>query len=349
MENDLTSMTKSLTTSEAPHSNFWHGRPVLVTGAGGFIASHLVERLIDSGANVRALVRYNSRGDPGLLSMLDQDDFRKIEIIAGDLRDLPTITQAMKGVTHVFHLGALIAIPYSYVHPSEVVETNIIGTMNVLLAARDLGVERVVHTSTSEVYGTALRVPIDETHPLQGQSPYSASKIGADKLAESFYRSYNLPVVTLRPFNTYGPRQSARAVIPTIISQALTRDEIRLGNQEARRDLTFVGDTVAGFIKVAQVPGVEGETFNLGTGSEIRIGDLASLIIKIMDKPVKIVADSARLRPDKSEVQRLLSDNRLARERLGWVPSVSLEDGLKITVEWIEKHLALYRPEQYQL
>lgn len=322
---------------------------MLVTGAGGFIASHLVETLVNQGARVRAFVRYNSRGDPGLLALLPADVLSQVELIAGDLRDLPAVQQAMRGVTHVFHLGALIAIPYSYIHPAEVVETNVIGTLNVLLAAREIQVARVVHTSTSEVYGTAQRVPMDETHPLQGQSPYSASKIGADKLAESFYCAYNLPVVTVRPFNTYGPRQSARAVIPTIIAQALTQDVIRLGNLDARRDLTFVTDTVAGFLRAAQIPGIEGETFNLGAGMEIAIGDLARQIIALVNRPVAIAQDAARLRPEKSEVQRLLSDNRRAQQILGWQPQVEIGDGLRITVNWIAEHLSLYRPQEYQV
>ncbi len=328
-------------------TGFWNGRRVLVTGAGGFIPSHLVETLVHAGAQVRAFVRYNSRGDPGLLSQLPPDIFARLELIAGDLRDLPAVKTAMQGVSHVFHLGALIAIPYSYVHPAEVVETNVIGTLNILLAGRETGVERIIHTSTSEVYGTALRVPIGEDHPLQGQSPYSASKIGADKLAESFYRSFDLPVVTLRPFNTYGPRQSARAVIPTIITQALTQPAIRLGNLEARRDLTFVSDTVDGFLRVAETPGVEGETFNLGTGREVSVGELAREIIALTGKPVEIVVDSARFRPEKSEVQRLLSDNSLARQRLGWQPVVSLTEGLSRTIEWVAANLHRYRPDQY--
>jgi NAD dependent epimerase/dehydratase len=330
-------------------TGFWHGRPVLVTGAGGFIASHLVEALVTKGARVSAFVRYNSRSDPGLLALLPSESLVKVEVIAGDLRDLPAIQQAMRGVTHVFHLGALIAIPYSYVHPVEVVETNVIGTLNVLLAGRESGVERIVHTSTSEVYGTALRVPIDENHPLQGQSPYSASKIGADKLVESFYCSYDLPVVTIRPFNTYGPRQSARAVIPTIITQALTQEVVRLGNLEARRDLTYVSDTVAGFLQVAETTGVEGKTFNLGTGSEVKIGDLAQQVIALIGRQVRIELEAERLRPEKSEVQRLLSDNRLAKQQLGWVPQVSMEQGLVQTIEWIRQHLEYYQPGKYRV
>lgn len=328
---------------------YWNGRQVLVTGAGGFIASHLVERLIQQQAKVRAFVRYNSRGDPGLLSLLPERVLKQIQVIPGDLRDLPAVQDAVKGVTHVFHLGALIAIPYSYVHPAEVVETNVIGTLNVLLAGRESRVERIVHTSTSEVYGTAIRVPIDEQHPLQGQSPYSASKIGADKLAESFFRSYDLPVVTLRPFNTYGPRQSARAVIPTIITQVLTQDILHLGNLEARRDLTYVSDTVSGFFRAGQTPGIEGDTYNLGTGSEVSIRELAEMIVSLIKKPVEIEIDTTRLRPEKSEVQRLLSDNRLAQDRLGWKPEITLEEGLSRTIAWIKDHLNLYNPERYQI
>ena len=325
----------------------WKNKRVLVTGAGGFIGSHLVEALVQQGAQVKAFVRYNSRGDPGFLNMLPPELFEQLEILAGDLRDLPALTSAARDVDTILHLGALIAIPYSYRHPADVVETNVIGTLNVLLAARENGVQRVVHTSTSEVYGTARQVPISEDHPLQGQSPYSASKIGADKLAESFYDSYELPVVTLRPFNTYGPRQSARAVIPTIISQVLSSDVIRLGNLDARRDFTFVSDTVNGFLCAASTPGVEGKTFNLGTGSEIRVGDLVDEIVSIVGKPVRIEVAPDRLRPTRSEVQRLISDNRQARERLGWSPQVSLHEGLTRTVEWIDAHLNLYRPNQY--
>lgn len=324
---------------------YWTGKQVLVTGAGGFIGSHLVEALVRQGASVRAFVRYNSRNDAGLLNMLAADVLSAVEIIPGDLRDLTALQSAMHRISHVFHLGALIAIPYSYLHPAEVVEANIIGTMNILLAAREQGIERLVHTSTSEVYGTALRIPIDESHPLQGQSPYSASKIGADKLAESFYLSYGLPVVTLRPFNTFGPRQSARAVIPALITQALSQSTIQMGNLEARRDFTYVSDTVDGFLKAAQTPQVEGLTINLGTGREIRIGELVKLVLAMVDHPVEVVIDPARLRPEKSEVQRLISDNRLALEALGWSPQVSFEDGLQKTFEWIRENPSLFSKE----
>jgi NAD dependent epimerase/dehydratase len=331
------------------NQNFWAGRKVLVTGAGGFIGSHLVEALVSQDAHVRVFVRYNSRGSLGLLHQIEESIRSKVEIIFGDLRDLVAVEEAVRGVSHVFHLGALIAIPYSYLHPVEVVETNVIGTLNILQAARSLGVERVVHTSTSEVYGTALHVPIEEAHPLQGQSPYSASKIGADKIAESYYCAYGLPVVTLRPFNTYGPRQSTRAIIPSIITQALTSDIVRIGNLEARRDLTYVTDTVQGFLQIALVEGIEGETFNLGTGQEVSIAELAQVIFSLMGKSPKLDVEPARLRPAKSEVQRLLSDNRRARQRLGWTPSVPLQEGLLKTINWISDNLALYQTGIYQI
>jgi NAD dependent epimerase/dehydratase len=325
------------------------GKRALVTGAGGFIGSHLAHRLVREGARVRAFVRYNSRADIGLLNQLPPDILREIEVVAGDLRDSNAVYRSVEGMDFVFHLGALIAIPYSYHHPREVVETNVTGTLNVLMASLDLETPRLIHTSTSEVYGTALRVPIDEDHPLQGQSPYSASKIGADKLVESFFCSYELPVVTVRPFNTYGPRQSARAVIPTIITQALNQDVIQLGSLDTKRDFTFVSDTVNGFIKAAQAQDVEGQTFNLGTGSEVTIGELADMILKIVDRPVRIESDSSRLRPGKSEVMRLLSDNRLAQQKIGWQPEIPLEEGLRSTVTWIQEHLQHYRVGVYEL
>ena len=324
-----------------------NGKQVLVTGAGGFIASHLVERLVAENAQVRSFVRYNSRGDVGLLRLLPVDVFSKVDIVAGDLRDAEAVRAAMKDVDTVFHLGALIAIPYSYLHPREVIDTNVMGTLNVLMAARDLGTRRVVHTSTSEVYGTAQYVPIDEKHPLQGQSPYSASKIGADKIAESFYRSFNVPVVTIRPFNTYGPRQSARAVIPTIITQVLTRDEVHLGSLDPSRDFTFVLDTVEGFLRGAQAEGVLGEEINLGNDATITIGELCELIFKILGKSPKIVTESQRKRPEKSEVLRLQASYKKAKSLLDWEPKVSLEAGLRKMVEWLEAHLDLYKPDQY--
>ena len=326
----------------------WSTQNVLVTGAGGFIGSHLVEVLVSRGAAVRAFVRYTSRADIGLLAFLPEPILDGVEIIAGDLRDQDAVRRAAEGVDLIFHLGALIAIPYSYLHPAEVVETNVMGTLNILLAARDLGIPRLVHTSTSEVYGSALRVPIDEAHPLQGQSPYSASKIGADKLAESFYSAYDLPVVTVRPFNTYGPRQSARAVIPTIISQVLTRDKLHIGRLDTRRDFTFVDDTVTGFLKAAEAQGVDGDLFNLGTGEDVTIQEIIDTVFKITGVQLPIIQQEVRMRPDKSEVTRLLSDNHKAAQALGWVPTVDLEAGLRRTVAWIEEHLDVYRPEEYQ-
>lgn len=327
----------------------WKNKKVLITGAGGFIASQLLENLVLLGAEVKAFVRYNSRNDPGLLSFAPPEVLSQIEIISGDLRDSLAVRQAVSGNEMIFHLGALIAIPYSYLHPQEVIETNILGTMNVLSAARFENVGRIIHTSTSEVYGTALRVPIDENHPLQGQSPYSASKIGADKIAESFHLSYGLPVVTIRPFNTFGPRQSARAVIPTIISQALTREVIELGNLDTRRDLTFVDDTVRGFLLAAEAENVFGETINLGFGEDIRIGDLAKEVISLVGRPVKIVVDPSRLRPEKSEVLRLVSDNTKAKEMLGWQPQVSLKEGLQRTIDWIRENITRFEPGKYQV
>ena len=327
----------------------WIDKRVLVTGAGGFIGSHLVERLAEKGALVRAFVRYNSRSDPGLLRMISPEISSTIELIGGDLRDADAIRKAVEGCEMVFHLGALISIPYSYLHPIEVAESNFIGTLNILMACRDLGVRRLIHTSTSEVYGTALTPIIDESHPLQGQSPYSASKIGADKLAESFYCSYELPVVTVRPFNTYGPRQSARAVIPTIITQAIAGKTIHLGSLDTIRDFTYVDDTVNGFLCAAIAKDVQGSTFNLGTGVEVSIGDLSERIIRKVGSKVQVELDPARLRPQKSEVRRLLSDNSLARERLNWEPSVTLDEGLDKTIAWIKKNINNYRVGTYEL
>jgi len=327
----------------------WSGKRVLVTGAGGFIGSQLVESLVLAGADVRAFVRYNSRGDAGLLRQLSTGVIRELDVVAGDLRDTAAIDRAVRGVDFVFHLGAIISIPYSYKHPMETAETNFMGTLNVLMACLTQGVERLIHTSTSEVYGTAQFTPMDESHPLQGQSPYSASKIGADKLVESFYRSYNLPTVTVRPFNTYGPRQSARAVIPTIITQALTEDCIHLGNLDARRDFTYVRDTVTGFIRAAQAEGVLGQELNLGTGSDISVGELADRIIHLVDRPVEIITEPERMRPEKSEVMRLMSDNGLARRALGWEPAYSLEDGLRETIAWIGEHIDFYHVGRYEI
>jgi dTDP-glucose 4,6-dehydratase len=322
---------------------------ILVTGAGGFIGSHLVEKLVGAGALVREFVRYNSRSDPGLLRMASPETMSKLELIGGDLRDSDAVYKAVKDCRYVFHLGALISIPYSYLHPVEVAETNFIGTLNVLMACREFSVDRLIHVSTSEVYGTALSKMINESHPLQGQSPYSASKIGADKLAESFHCAYELPVVTIRPFNTYGPRQSARAVIPTIITQAIAGNTIHLGNLNAIRDFTYVDDTVNGFLCAAVAKDVEGCTFNLGTGNAITIGELSEKIIQKVGSQVKVEMETSRLRPQKSEVKRLLSDNSLARERLNWEPMISLDDGLEKTVSWVRENLNHYHIGTYEL
>ncbi len=329
-------------------SGFWRNRTVAVTGAGGFIGSQLTEELARQRAKVRAFVRYSSRGDPGLLRLLPKELASTVELLPGDLRDPQAVRDAVRDCEVVFHLGAIISIPYSYRHPAEVAETNFIGTLNVLMACRDLRVGRLIHASSSEVYGTAQRVPMDESHPLRAQSPYSASKIGADKLAESFYCAYDLPVVTVRPFNTFGPRQSARAVIPTVITQALVGGSIRIGNIDARRDFTFVSDTVAGFLSAAQAEGVFGQTFNLGTGQEVRIGDLVQLVAGKVGHPMNLVVEQERLRPQGSEVERLCSDNTLARKQLGWEPRVPFEEGIDRTIEWIGAHLEHYRPGQYE-
>jgi len=323
------------------------GKTILVTGAGGFIGSHLAERLAREGAQVRAFVRYNSRNDRGLLETLPYDLQAKITVIMGDLRDANAVRDALQDVEVVFHLGAIIPIPYSYMHPREVAETNILGTLNVLLAAKELATPRVIHTSTSEVYGTAQYLPIDEKHPLVAQSPYAATKIAADKLVQSFHRAYDLPVVTIRPFNTYGPRQSARAIIPTIITQALTSDEILLGSMRPRRDLTYVTDTVQGFLLGATRDGLEGETLNLGTGQDISMGDLVELILRTMDKHAEVVFDASRIRPHQSEVEQLLADNSKARLLLGWRPTVELAEGIRKTVQWISERLAMYKTDQY--
>jgi NAD dependent epimerase/dehydratase len=325
----------------------WNGKRVLVTGAGGFIGSHLTEELVRRGATTRALVHYNALGSWGWLdsSPLKND----IEVIPGDITDRDSVQRTVNGVDTVFHLAALIAIPYSYQAPASYVRTNIEGTLNVLHAAQQSGVQRVVHTSTSEVYGTAQYAPIDEKHPLQGQSPYSASKIGADKIAEAFHLSFNVPVVTVRPFNTFGPRQSARAVIPTVITQLLKGASVKLGSIHPTRDLNFVANTVEGFILAAEAPAAVGHTVNLGSGREISIGDLVMLIGQLMGVQPVIETDQARLRPGKSEVERLLAENSLARQVLGWEPRITLEDGLAQTIDWMTQHHAKYRADIYNV
>jgi len=323
----------------------WSGKRVLVTGAGGFIGSHLTERLAALGADVRALVHYNALGSWG---WLDHSTVRaEVEVLAGDVTDRDSVRQAMEGIEIAFHLAALIGIPYSYRSPASYVRTNVEGTLNMLCAARELGIERLVHTSSSEVYGTARRLPIDETHPLQGQSPYAATKIGADKLAESYALSFGLPVVTVRPFNTYGPRQSSRAVIPNIITQCLSGDTVRLGNLHPTRDLNFVSDTVEGFVCAAAAPAAVGETFNLGSGREISIGDLARLIASLMGKSINIEDDASRTRPEGSEVERLLANSTRARTLLDWQPVMDLEKGLPQTIAWMREHQGKYRTGGY--
>jgi NAD dependent epimerase/dehydratase len=323
----------------------WQSRPVLVTGAGGFIGSHLTELLVERGARVRALVEYNPLDSWG---WLDESPVRDdVEVVLGDVRDADSMRSAVAGADVVFHLAALIAIPYSYEAPLSYVQTNIVGTTNVLRAALDAGAGLVVHTSTSEVYGSATYVPIDEAHPLQGQSPYAASKIGADKMAEAFGRSFGLSVATLRPFNTYGPRQSARAVIPTIASQILAGDVVRLGNLDPTRDFTFVKDTARAFVQIAEAPAAVGRTINVGSGSEIAIGALAELVAEVVGRELRIESDPARLRPEASEVDRLCADTSLARELLGWSPQHGLRDGLAETVEWVAANLGRYRAGLY--
>ncbi|MCH2209849.1 MAG: SDR family NAD(P)-dependent oxidoreductase [Fuerstiella sp.] len=327
----------------------WTGKTVLVTGAGGFIGSHLAERLTESGARVRAMVHYNSGGSAG---WLNESSLRpQMDVVARDVRDAGAVLDAMKGCDTVFHLAALIAIPYSYVAPASYIQTNVAGTLNVLEAARTLNTQRVIHTSTSEVYGTALEVPISETHSLQGQSPYSASKIGADKLAESYYRSFDTPVTTVRPFNTFGPRQSTRAVLPTIITQCLQPDTktIRLGSLTPTRDLNYVANTVHGFIRAAESPETVGRTVNIGSGREISIGDLAETIVRIVGRRISIECDAQRIRPEKSEVERLLADNTLAKELIGWQPLFTLEEGLELTIDWFRENLSRYRHDAYSI
>lgn len=320
---------------------------ILITGAGGFIGSHLVEECLDLGYEVKAFVRYNSRNTWGWLEGRKSDG---LEVITGDIREADSVLKAMKGCSTVFHLAALIGIPYSYVSPLAYIRTNVEGTYNVLEAAKTLELENVLVTSTSETYGTAQYVPIDERHPLVGQSPYSASKIGADQLALSYYRSFGTPAKIVRPFNTYGPRQSARAVIPTIITQILAgKNEIKLGNLKPTRDLTFVKDTVEGFMAIHQCATLVGEVTNIGMNQEISIGDLARLISKKLNADVDITGDESRVRPENSEVERLWCDNWKLRERTGWKPGFDLERGLEKTIDWIKNNLNLYKADIYNV
>lgn len=328
------------------------GKKVLITGADGFIGSHLTEALLAEGCQVKAFCYYNSFNSWGWLDTLPQSTIKNIEVFTGDIRDPNGVRKAMEGVDVVFHLAALIAIPFSYHSPDSYVDTNIKGTLNVLQAARDLQIEKLLVTSTSEVYGTALYVPIDEKHPRQGQSPYSATKIGADHLAESYYRSFNLPVTIVRPFNTFGPRQSARAVIPTIITQLYNgMKEIKLGSLHPTRDLLFVKDTAQGFIEIAKSDKTIGEEINIATQSEISVGDLASKLIQIIAPDAIVVSDDQRLRPEKSEVERLHGSNKKIMELTNWSQKVSLDEGLKITAEWFSnpENLKQYKSNIYNI
>lgn len=325
------------------------GKNVLVTGAGGFIGSHLVERLVRDGHKVRAFVHYNARNDWGNLELIDPSVKGEFDVVTGDIADPFSVRNATRDVGTIFHLASLIAIPYSYVAPQSYVQTNVQGAINVLQAAREEGVDRVVHTSTSECYGTAQYVPIDERHPLQGQSPYSASKVGADMLAESYWRSFDLPVAIIRPFNTFGPRQSARAVIPTIISQALKGQVIKLGSLTPTRDMNYVENTVEGFLAVARDPAAVGQVINVGSGREISIGDLARLIVGLVGSESEVIEDSQRIRPANSEVERLLCDHSKASTLLGWRPKVGLEEGLQRSIDWFRMHLDRYKTELYNI
>lgn len=325
-------------------------KKILVTGADGFIGSHLTEALLDRGYEVKAFVYYNSFNSWGWLDSLTPERLKQIEIFSGDIRDPNGVRTAMDGIDMVFHLAALIAIPFSYHSPDSYVDTNIKGTLNVLQAARTLNLDRIVITSTSEVYGTAQYVPIDEKHPFQGQSPYSATKIGADRLAESFYRSFGLPISIARPFNTFGPRQSARAVIPTIITQLLAgKKEIELGSLTPTRDFNYVKDTVSGFIAIAESENTVGQEINIATQQEISIGDLAKEIISQINPKVRIVCDEQRIRPENSEVNRLLGSNEKIKRLTNWSPKYTFEQGIAETIDWIRNNMGVYKTELYNL
>lgn len=323
-------------------------KKALITGAGGFIGSHLTELLIEQGFDVKAFVRYNSKNDWGWLETSKVKD--KVEVITGDIRDYDSVYSAVKGCDSIFHLAALIGIPYSYVSPQAYIKTNIDGTYNILQAAKELNVENVLVTSTSETYGTAQYVPIDENHPLVGQSPYSATKIAADQLAVSYYKSFELPVKIVRPFNTYGPRQSARAIIPTIITQILSgKREIKLGNLTPTRDLTFVKDTANGFFEIYKANGLYGEFTNIGMNEEITIGELVKLIAELMNVDIKIISETERIRPDKSEVERLMCNNAKISANTNWVPKYDLKKGLLETIEFLIENLNYYKPDIYNV
>lgn len=327
----------------------WMGRRVLVTGAAGFIGSHLVERLAGAGADVRAFVRYTSRNEYGWLETLDAGLLGQVEMFRGDLENPEAVSAAVAGCEVVFHLGALIPIPYSYRHPREFVSSNVVGTLNILEAARRVEVPRIVQTSTSEVYGTAQTPMIDEAHPLHPQSPYAATKVASDQLALSYWRSFATPVVIARPFNTFGPRQSARAVIPTIITQALQGDSVELGATTTTRDFVYVDDTVSGFVRCGEAPGVEGEVLNLGTGTDVSVAEVVRIVLRILGSRAVVTTAKERLRPARSEVERLIADWSKAERMLDWRPEVSLEDALGRTVAWFRQNSHLYKASLYNV
>ncbi|MCL5985032.1 MAG: GDP-mannose 4,6-dehydratase [Actinobacteria bacterium] len=327
----------------------WIGKKVVVTGAAGFIGSHLVEKLVDLGASVSCFIRYTSKNDLGNLKSLPKAKLNQLKIYRGDLKDGAALESALKNSEIAFHLGAMVSIPYSYENPQEAITSNIIGTMNVLNASRRVDIEKFVHTSTSEVYGTAQYVPIDENHPLVSQSPYSASKVGADMIAMSYYYSYDFPVSIIRPFNTYGPGQSARAVIPTIIMQAILSDVVKLGDVNTTRDFTYVEDTVNGFLKIAESAKSVGQVINVGAGNEISISNVVMLVERILNKKLQIKIEEERIRPSKSEVRRLVSDSSKAKKLLGWKPEYTFESGLGKTIEWFAKNSNYFETMKYEI
>ena len=327
----------------------WKNKKVIITGSEGFIGSHLTEKLVSLGSQVTAFVLYNSFNSCGWIDTFKKEIRENVKIFFGDIRDEAIVRKALKDQEIVFHLAALIAIPYSYYAPRSFIETNVLGTLNIVQSSREFELMKVIHTSTSEVYGTAKYTPIDESHPLQGQSPYSASKIGADKVVESFYKSFNLPVAVIRPFNTFGPRQSARAVIPTIISQALIGNEVNLGNICAIRDMNYVKNTVKGFINIAQSDKSVGEVINIGSGVGLTVKEIVDIVSKLLNKNIKINLDEKRLRPEKSEVEVLICDYKKAENLINWTPEFSFEEGLIETINWIKNNSKYFKPEIYNI
>jgi NAD dependent epimerase/dehydratase len=328
---------------------FWNGKKVVVTGAGGFIGSQLVEQLLKEGAYVTAIVRYNSQGFDGWLDNVSETLKPNLSITRMHLQYGESLLSVLRDKDVVFNLAAHVGIPYSYVNPQEVIENNICGTLNLLLASRNIGIGKFVQTSTSEVFGSARQIPIPESHVLQPQSPYAASKIATDSIAMSFYYSYGMPITVVRPFNTFGPRQSARAIIPSLISQALSGDDIKVGTSTTTRDFTYVEDTICGFMMIAESENTIGHSYNLGTGIEYSIGEIINKIMQLTNSKAKIVTDQARIRPERSEVQRLCSDNLKVRKNVGWEPKITLDEGLKKTVDWIKSHLSIYDNKSYNI